>query len=132
MRHEPTAVSLLDTAREVLRDSVIPCLSGAARYDALMVANAMAIAARQIAAGDALLREARERLAALYGAPDATLAELEDRFARDLRAGAFDPPSERRAAAFDHLWKASSSAVAESNPKALSLTRGGTQLGRYP
>ena len=132
MRHEPDAANLLAAARDVLRDSIIPGLSGAARYDALMVANAVAIAARQIAAGDRPLEEARERLAALYGAPDATLAELEDRFARDLRAGVFDAPSEARAAAFDHLWKASCSTAAESNPKALRLPRvsheGGPEL----
>lgn len=121
MRHEPEAANLLETAREVLRDSVIPCLSGQARYDALMVANAMGIAARQIAAGEGPRREARERLASLYGAPDAPLADLKERFARDLRAGAFDVPSERRAAAFDHLWKEASAAVAESNQKSPRL-----------
>ena len=123
MRHEPTAANLLDTAREVMRDSIIPGLTGAARYDALMVANAMAIAARQIAAGHRPMEEARQRLATLYGAPDATLPDLEDRFAADLRAGVFDAPSERREAAFNHLWKASCSAAAESNPKTLGLAR---------
>ena len=39
---------LLDTAARVLREQVVHELSGKARYQALMVANAIAIAARQI------------------------------------------------------------------------------------
>lgn len=120
MRPEPAAANLLETARVFLRDRILPQLPDHARYNALMVANAMAIAARQIAAGDRPLEEARARLAALYAAPDAGLAELARRLADDVRAGVFDPPSERRTAVFVHLWEDARAAAAESNPRALT------------
>lgn len=120
MYREPTAANLLETARAFLRDQVLPRLPDDARYDALMVANAMAIAARQVAAGDRPLEEARARLAALYAAPDAGLARLARRLADDVRAGVFDPSSDRRAAVFVHLWETARAAAAESNPKALT------------
>ncbi len=44
---------LLETAAGVLREQVVKGLSGEARYQALMVANAIAIAARQISAAPA-------------------------------------------------------------------------------
>lgn len=120
MRREPTAANLLETARAVLRDAILPRLPSDGRYDALMVANAMAIVARQIAAGDRPLNEARARLAALYGSPDGTLADMERRLARDVRVGVFDAATERRAAVFAHLWATACAAAAESNPRALS------------
>ncbi len=39
--------ALLDIARQTLLADIVPALSGDARFKALMVANAMAIAARQ-------------------------------------------------------------------------------------
>ena len=120
MRREPTAGNLLETARAVLRDAIVPRLHGTARYEALMVANAMAIAARQVAAGDRPLTAARDRLAALYAAPGRALVDLERQLARDVRSGACDAPTPRRAAMFAHLWETARAAAEESNPKALS------------
>jgi hypothetical protein len=42
------AKSLLDIARHTLLADIVPVLSGEARFKALMVANAMAIAAREV------------------------------------------------------------------------------------
>lgn len=42
----PDAADLLETARSVLLDEIVPSLAGPARYKALMIANAMAIAGR--------------------------------------------------------------------------------------
>lgn len=122
MRHDPKAADLLETARAVLRGTILPQLPPSARYEALMVANAMAIAARQVAAGERPAEEARLRLAAIYGvpvepAPD--LGALERRLAADLRQGAFDRPGEARDRVFEHLWRTASDRAAESNPKAL-------------
>jgi hypothetical protein len=64
MRHGPTTENLLETARKVLRETLLPQLPRSAAYQALMVANAMAIASRRIAAGDRPEREARGRLGA--------------------------------------------------------------------
>jgi hypothetical protein len=122
MRSGPSPDNLLDTARAVMRHAIAARVPDEVRYDALMVANAMAIVARQIAAGERPANGARERLAALYGSPDGTLADLEGRLARDVRAGVFDPPGERCAAAFAHLWETARAAAEISNPKALIET----------
>ena len=46
----PTPAELLDIARNTLLEQVLPELSGAARFKALMAANAMAIARRALLA----------------------------------------------------------------------------------
>ena len=48
MRDEPSGAALLDAARRSLMDEVVPGLAGRPRYVALMVANALGIAAREI------------------------------------------------------------------------------------
>ena len=48
---QPGAEGLLDIARATLLRDIVPGLSGDARFKALMVANAMAIAQRAIATG---------------------------------------------------------------------------------
>jgi hypothetical protein len=48
----PGAADLLAIARSTLLDDVIPALDGDARFKALMVANAIAIAARMVEVGD--------------------------------------------------------------------------------
>ncbi len=72
---QPTPADLLGTARRLLLDDIAPGLDGAARYKALMIANAMAIAAR----------------AAQHG----PLAELPDaaRISADIRGGHHDNDS---------------------------------------
>lgn len=119
MRHEPTAENLLETARGVLRDRILPALPPDLRYDALMIANAIAIAARQIAAGDRPVVEAEARLRALCDAPGEGAAALDARLVAELRAGAFDAPGPRRDALYDHLLATARARAAESNPKAL-------------
>jgi hypothetical protein len=77
---------------------VLPGLEGEARYQVLMVANAMAIALREIGAGEAARTRELELLDALYGPEEpatdedaaARVARLSARFARDLRSGELD------------------------------------------
>lgn len=45
------AKSLLDIARQTLLADIVPALSGDTRFKALMIANAMAIAAREVQYG---------------------------------------------------------------------------------
>lgn len=118
MRDEPTAPDLLETALKVYRERLLPELPAHLRYDALMVANAMAIAARQARAGRGPEEEARRRLSSLYGEDGAVLADLERRLAVDIRRGAFDAEGEARAAVVEHLRLRTSAKVAESNPRA--------------
>lgn len=56
MRDEPSGAALLDAARRSLMDEVVPGLEGRPRYVALMVANAIGIASREIAQAEALAR----------------------------------------------------------------------------
>lgn len=95
---EPDALDLLEVARETLLGAVAPALDGDARYQALMVANAIAIAIRELTADDTDLPEELASLRGLYetgdGLADAdgaqALAVLEARLARDLREGVLD------------------------------------------
>lgn len=54
MQDEPSGAALLDAARRALTEEVVPGLTGRPRYVALMVANAIGIAAREIAEADRL------------------------------------------------------------------------------
>lgn len=109
---------LLKVARSVLRGTVMPQLSAEARYEAAMVANAMAIAVRELELG-AKTRAAEARLlAGFYAAPDATLPELRARLCRDLRAG--DLGEEREPELRALLHELVRARLAISNPDYLS------------
>lgn len=127
MNNLPPAADLLAIARETLLAELRPLLPEHARYAAAMVANAMAIAARETEAGERPAREALERLDALYGVPRRTLAgdaltqalrEHERRFAAEIRSGAFDGEPRRREA-YAHLRASIEDRLRISNPKAL-------------
>ena len=95
---QPDALALLDIARETLLGQVLPQLDGDGRYQALMIANAMAMAIRELTPGAVDYEPEAQLLRDLYGhlqAPDGedaqrTSARLEERLARDLRSGEFD------------------------------------------
>ena len=125
MTDKPDGVALLEEARRTLLETLLPLLPPERRYDGLMVANAMAIAAREAAQGDASLREAVQRLSALFPAaaanenPRAQLLELEARLASEIRAGLCDAPGARRDAVRDYLRYSVAARARVSNPKAL-------------
>ena len=52
MHDKPSGPALLDIARQALLDDVVPGLTGQPRYVALMVANAIGIAAREMELAD--------------------------------------------------------------------------------
>ena len=62
----PDATELLAIARSTLLEKLLPSVPEDLRYDALMIANAMAIAAREHAAGDTAMQAEVVRLAALF------------------------------------------------------------------
>ena len=66
-----------------------PGLGAEARYHAAMVANAMAIAIREVELGPNMRTAEQQRLGEFYDSRESTLAELRARLCRDLRAGAF-------------------------------------------
>ena len=104
MSQRPGPEDLLETAVSVLREQVAGELSGSARYQALMVANAIAIAGRQIAA------RPPQDLAEIPAATDA--ASL----ARAIREGALDG----RVDVYDWIIGGLRAEVSVSNPKALA------------
>jgi len=119
MRNQPDGAGLLEIARETLRGDLIDALPADKRYEALMIANAMAIAARQIAAGDTPFTSEKARLQELLDA-EGDLTELNRELARRLRVGDFAPGTPNRDRIYDILWQATEQKVRESNPKYLA------------
>lgn len=130
MHTQPGGANLLETARTILRKELMPALPPAQHHLALMVANAMAIAARQLAAGEAAQRRQLEQLAQLLQlappAADAPLESEQERLASALhaaiRAGRADPGTALHDAAAAFLLAASGRQVQESNPKYLGAS----------
>jgi hypothetical protein len=92
---EPDGVRLLELARRELLDNVLPELSGDSRYRARLIANAMKVAARELAVGQGLEGESAEELAAFaQGAPladgGASAARTAAAIRLALRAGHLD------------------------------------------
>ena len=78
MRGQPTGEQLLETARGLLRDELLPALPADKRHAALMIANAMAIAGRQLKNGEAHDREELAALAALLPLPPTSSPKRDD------------------------------------------------------
>jgi hypothetical protein len=126
MNNHPDAAELLAIARSTLLDKLLPGLPEELRYDALMIANAMAIASREHAGAEKTMHAEFARLQKLLGATgeapvgsalEESLAGLNQRLAVDIRAGRFD--DKERTALLDHLEKTSADELAISNPRAL-------------
>lgn len=115
MRERPDGAELLAIAREVLRKELLPLLPKDKAYDALMIANAMGIAERQLQQGDVPQQKEKAELAALLDT-QAELAELNREFAARIRRGEFDDSAKAKAL----LWDATVQRVRESAPKALA------------
>jgi hypothetical protein len=99
MNNEPDGAELLRVAQKVLRERLLPGIAKQQRYEALMVANAMAIAAREFEVGDTGLREELRMLTELYGDTVVSqsgtsikekVSRLNKRLAKDIRAGVMD------------------------------------------
>jgi len=118
MRDRPSREALLEAARRTLRDDLAPTLAGDARYRVLMAANAIAIALRQMAAGDAPEREETARLQGLLG-EEGDIETLNRALAAAIRGGRFGPGDAAHDACFAHLLETTRAKLAESNPKAL-------------
>jgi hypothetical protein len=134
--------ALLALAREMLVNELAPLLPEELHADAALLADAMAIAGRQAAAGDELTQDLLRDVAALYNhdltQPTPTLPlprnrgrewegaerkedelELLRRFANDLRVGAFEhSPLDRATRAI--LWRMTIAGLRRSNPNFLA------------
>lgn len=128
MPDRPDGAALLEEARRTLLETLLPLLPAERRYDGLMVANAMAIAAREAGQGDAALRDAVAALSVLLVIPlaagsnaemQAVQVLLEHRLGREIRAGLHDAADARRDAVREYLLASTLARVRMSNPKAL-------------
>lgn len=128
LREEPEGPALLDAARRTLLDDVLPHLPSAHRLPALMVASAMAIAAREARAdplADAAL-EARARDLLAVGAEERTGAAPRPEPAdpwralcRAIRGGHLDPGTPSGDDARTLLEDLAEARCAVSSPKRL-------------
>ena len=114
MRDRPSGAELLDVAREVLRDKITSDLSPESRYDALMVANAMAIVMRQMEAGEQGQKDERQALSRTLGI-EGDLETLNTELANRIRFGDAGNP-----ATWKVLHDVAVAKVAESNPRYLT------------
>jgi hypothetical protein len=116
---QPAGDALLDAARRLLLDDLLPLLPAERRYEGLMIANAMAIAAREVRDCGAAAEAAAQRLVAFYGtAAGDDGALLTRRLVADIRAGRFD--GEAAGARLVELLRAEvRDRLAISNPKSL-------------
>jgi hypothetical protein len=120
---EPSAQDLLDVARAAILAEIVPALPESQRYAALMAANALAIAGRDLAAPATAATEIA-RIASLLedwtpaGDDARSLGEGTARLAARIREGRFDA-GEARSKLLAHLDEATRARLAVSNPKAL-------------
>lgn len=127
MREQPNGADLLATARQVMRTELMAALPPAQKHLALMVANAMAIAERELAQGEQGQQRELAALAALMASPvepggagtETRLLALYRLLAGAIRAGMADPGTPLHPKLRALLLDASRAKVAVSNPKYL-------------
>ncbi|VWX50288.1 DUF6285 domain-containing protein [Novosphingobium sp. 9U] len=89
MSEQIDAQVLIATVVRWLREEAVEALSGAARFDARVAANALEIAAREFALGPAAADRESERLAALLG-DEKDLEAMRAELCQRLSSGAID------------------------------------------
>lgn len=117
MRHQPSGKHLLEAARQALRDDLAKTLSGRERYLALMAANAIAIASRQIAEDETVPARFGARLGELLGDEGDDPWALEWALVERLRGGDFGPDDPAHDEMHRYLVDSTAAALTESNPR---------------
>ena len=130
MRDSPNVDALLAASRDSLVLKILPVVADEYRLELLMIANALAIARRTLAAGDAAMQTELAALQSIYSLPAAPhlcgvtlereVAALNARLAHDIRNGAFDhdgPPRRAVRALLDECVKQK---LRETRPKLLT------------
>ena len=129
MNNLPGGSDLLAIARDMLMRELLPLAADDAKYSLLMVANAIAIASRELAMGHTAEVAALARLDILYGtlpreitgsALRDAIAQYERRLAQDIRAGRFDADDARQRALLEYLQENVAVRLRISNPRSLS------------
>lgn len=118
MSCQPHAQELLKIARQTLLQELLPALPNELRYATLMVANAMAIAARECHAGAQVAAQESENLQVLLEESLPTVNAARRALSEAIRAGRYDAP-EIQGTLLDALRQITTAQLAISNPKAL-------------
>ena len=130
MQDQPDVDNLLATARESILQYILPVVPQDQRLETLMVANALAIARRAVAAGETPLQQEFMGLNDIYrltpppgingGALRKAVEKLNARLAEDIRAGVFDADDANRQTVRTFLQNSTIRKLRESNPKMLA------------
>jgi len=118
---DPGARDLVAIALKTFREAVLPVVPAEQRFAALMIANALGMAERELAAGAG----AEPALAAAVGAllgEAGDLSALLPRLCAAIDAGSFDAP-DRQADLRAVLAEVTRARLAVSNPKLLAAGR---------
>jgi hypothetical protein len=116
----PTGPALLALARDVLLNELMPLLPPTAHLEARLIANSMAIAEREAISGAVPAQAILHELEELYGEGGESEPGLLRRFARDLRAGAFEEGEPRERDACKILWRLTLAKLRDANPRFLN------------
>jgi hypothetical protein len=119
MNIRPDANELLAIARQTLLDELLPQLPGRLRYQALMVANAMAIAGREYLEGETAQATEARLLGGLLDDDQASLTDARQALCRAIRLGRFDEPGSEQDRLLSALSAITRARLSISNPKAL-------------
>jgi hypothetical protein len=133
MRDYPTGAQLLESAEALLRAQLLAALPAEQKQNALMIARAMGIAARQLQAGEqperaeladlqALLQSAASPAQPGGEALRAQLVEANRALGRLIRQGGADS-GDAHAQVFRHLEQVARQKLAESNPRYLQRAK---------
>lgn len=126
MRDSPDTGDLLTAARASVLHELLPALPDALHYEALMVANALAIARRMLSDAECGLQAELAALRHLYALPPVpnessacVYTALRRRLANDIRRGTFDTPDPRHDIVQNLLWDAVVRRMRVVSPKLL-------------
>ena len=124
MSNDTADTDLLVTARSVLRDELLKVIPDHKRYEALMVANAMAIVAREAKLGSLTapppqFSKSISDLLKQVGEPEELVSNLIQR----LRSDAFNPENKKTALLHKTLMVEAERKVRISNPRYLKSAK---------
>jgi hypothetical protein len=124
MQQFPQGDALLECARNLFRDRLLPTMAADQKHSALMIMNAMAIAARQFRSIQTCELDERTSLQEFFMEDCGTLLAANQLLARLIREGGGDPGQPQREKILAHLRKVGRQRLAESNPKVLNFDGG--------
>lgn len=112
----PDSKELLEAARQHLLETILPQLDGKMRYEVFMIANAMAIAIRDLGGREKPEIEA-PALEILYPGQKKWIPEVIEAFCRDVKSGRFDHAGPERQAVEQALKAYADAELDVANPK---------------